>query len=114
MLTKIPSKEALLPFINDLAGAARQFRKSTRTIRRWLQQHDIYNPDKKYCPGKLDNKKASEIRRLEKHLTQSELAERFGVSQPLIGRVINGEIYKNSLVTGKAFSLKGGAECDYH
>lgn len=113
MLTKIPSKEVLLPFVENLSAAAIEFNKSTRTIRRWLDHYEIYKPNKKYSPGKLDNKKASEIRRLEKDFTQAELAEKFGVSQPLIGRVINGEIYRSSIISGETFTLKGEANYNY-
>ena len=100
MLTKkIPSQLQLIPFINDLLGGAEHFNKSTRTIRRWLKEQGIYQPKVKYRPGKVDEKKACEIRRLYKiGLTQSEIGSRFKLSQTTIGRIVNS--YANLTLGG--------------
>jgi AraC-like DNA-binding protein len=91
MLTKkIPSQDQLMPFANDLQSGAKHFNKSTRTIRRWLKKREIYHPQIKYRPGKVDEKKACEIRRLNKiGLTQAEIGSCLKLSQTTVGRIIN-------------------------
>jgi transposase len=90
MLTNMPSKEELIPYIDRLAEAAISFNKSTRTIRRWLARYDLYQPQVKYKPGKVTKEIAAEIRRLDReNMTQTEIAKIIGISQPMVGRVIN-------------------------
>lgn len=89
----MPSKEELIPFSNQLQAGALHFGKSTRTIRRWLERHGIYHPEKKYRPGKVTPEMASKIRELDRaSLTQSEIAKIVGISQPMVGRIINNNL----------------------
>lgn len=91
-----PSKNDLLPYINDLPGAAEAFNVSERTIRRWLESYKLYDPTPSYGPGKLDEDTAKEIRSMydtDKY-TQSELAEMYGVTQPTIGKIVNNISYR--------------------
>lgn len=76
MLTNMPSKEQLIPYVDCLAEAAIAFNKSTRTIRRWLDRYGLYDPQIKYKPGKVTKEIAAEIRRLDReNLTQTEIAK---------------------------------------
>ena len=97
----MPSKEQLQPFIYDLEEGAIYFSKSTRTIRRWLQKAGIYQPKIKYNPGKVDKKKACEIRRLSKlGCTQAEIGKQLQLSQTTVGKIINNDA--NLALSGKA------------
>lgn len=97
-----PTKEELLPFADDIDGAAKHFSRSTRTIRRWLQAKGLYRPNEKFRPGKIDKKIAAEIRRLEKtgDYNQTELAEMFEISQAMAGRIINNQAHRVDLKIG--------------
>ena len=98
-----PNKEELRKY--DIPTAAKKFEVSTRTIRRWLAQEGIYNPKPGYGPGKLDKNKAAEIRRLYfvENYTQIKLAKIHGVTQAMIGRIVNNLAYKVDLrVQGSA------------
>lgn len=105
MLTKnmIASLEELLPFKDNIALAAQKFGKSERTIRRWFQSYGIYSPQKKYVPGKVDKRKAAQIRRLERLedcLTQKAIGEMFGISQSMVGKILNNQAHKTNLEIG--------------
>lgn len=105
MLT--PEKDKLSAM--SLEEAAAYYGKSTRTIRRWLKKAGIYQPQEKYQPGKIDKQKALQIRRLEKEgLTQTEIAEKFNISQPMVGKIINNYAHKLN------FSLGGSAGCHFN
>jgi transposase len=98
------TKQELEPFSNDLEGAAERFGKSTRTIRRWLQHHGLYQPNEKYRPGKTTKEIAYEIRRLDfEGLTQEAIAKKFNISQVMVGKIINNIAHRIELkVSGSA------------
>lgn len=101
-----PTKEELNKYSIDIA--AKKYCVSTRTIRRWLEGYKIYHPRKGYGPGKLDMKKAAEIRRLYRsEFTQTQLADMFGVTQAMICKIINNTAYRVDLtLSGKAIIRK--------
>ena len=86
-----PPKQELIPYQNDFPGAAKQFGVTERTIRRWMVSYELYQPKNNFGPGKLTKKQVQEIRVLYEAdaCTQAALAERFGVSQPTIGKIVN-------------------------
>lgn len=98
------TKKDLLPFKHDIEGAAKTFGVSERTIRRWLKKLDIYEPREGYGPGKVDIERAAEIRRLyEEGHTQAELGKMYGITQAMIGRIVNNLAYRVDLrLTGSA------------
>jgi len=93
-----PNKEELEKFQNDLAGGAKAFDVSERTIRRWLEAEGLYRPMEGYGPNKLTPKQVDDIRHLHtvKKYTQSQLGKRFGVTQATIGRIINNIYHKKA------------------
>jgi len=95
-LTKIPPKEDLKVFANDLQKAAETYGKSERTIRRWLEKYNLYKPKKNFGARKLNIKKARKIRALydTDQYTQKALGKMFGVTQSMIGRIVNNLAYK--------------------
>ncbi|RDJ35487.1 MAG: hypothetical protein DWQ19_11770 [Crenarchaeota archaeon] len=100
----IPLKEELIPYKNDINGAAVAFGKSTRTIRRWLERYDLYCPKKEYRPGKTTREMIRKIKQLDlEGLTQSKISEIVGISQPMVGKIINRGLFK----------LKGKAEISF-
>jgi hypothetical protein len=83
------TKEELLPYVHDMKAGIAHFGVSRRTLTRWLQHHDIYDPKPNYGP-KLSSDDATEIRRLfESGTPQKELAKIYGVTVATIGRIIN-------------------------
>ena len=98
-----PPKKDLLPFAANLKEAAKRFNKSERTVRRWLEEYELYCPRKNFRPGKL-REHTKEIRALDAtgKYTQMELADMFDVTQAAIGRVLNNIYYKTIMITGKA------------
>lgn len=100
--------EELLPYIHNLIEASIKFNKSERTIRRWMQKHKIYYPKEQYRPGKIDKKKADEIRRLERssELTQKEIGEIYGISQVMVGKIINNQSHVTNLKIGGEANAK--------
>ncbi len=100
MLTKTPPKEQLLPYVQNIKKGAEKFNKSARTIRRWLQYYDLYSPQEKYRPGKVTEEMAAKTRRLDrKGWTQMEIAKIIGISQPMVGRIINKGLKLGGTVT---------------
>ena len=86
----MPLKEELIPYIQDIVKGAKHFNKSTRTIRRWLAHYDLYCPERKYRPGKTTLEMVVKIRKLDREgLTQSKIAQIIGLSQAMVGRIIN-------------------------
>lgn len=102
------TKEQLIPFKDNIEEAAIEFGKSARTIRRWLQKFDLYNPQEKYRPGKITKEKAAEIRQLERYanLTQTEIAKKYEISQAMVGRIINNLAYKSDFKFGGFTAVK--------
>lgn len=93
-----PSKDELEKYQNNLAGAAKAFDVSERTIRRWLEAEGLYKPTEGYGPNKLTPKQVDEIRHLHtvKKYTQAQLGKKFGVTQATIGRIINNIYHKRA------------------
>jgi predicted XRE-type DNA-binding protein len=93
MLTNRPSIKEII----ELFGVCE------RTARRWQQKLDEYHPNERYCPGKINKKIAVEIRGLDRsgNYTQKKLAEIYGISQPMIGKIVNNLAYRTG-ITGTA------------
>ena len=98
------TKEELEKFAGNIKAAAIEFNVSERTIRRWLKSVGLYQPQTKYNPGKINAQQIKEICYLYNalDLTQQEIANKYKISQAMVGRIINAE-NKNSL------SFKGEA-----
>lgn len=108
----IPTKEDLVRYGKDYKSAATFYRVSERTIRRWMVNMEIYKPKDGYKPGKLNQSIARQIRVLydtDKY-TQTALAEKFKVTQAIIGRIINNLIYKTELKLGGTAEVKFNVE----
>lgn len=90
-------KEKLLEL--GLKEAAEYFNVSERTIRRWKEFLEIYDPEVKYRPGKVGKEIATQIRNMDRSdkYTQKELAEIFNISQPMIGKIINNVAYRTGI-----------------
>lgn len=100
-----PTKKQLLSYVGNFKSAAKKFDVSERTIRRWMKEHDIYEPKIGFGPSKLDKRKAAKIRKLDAcgKYTQTELAKMFNVTQATIGRILNNIYYK------VPFTIQGSA-----
>ena len=81
-----------------LKKAAELFNVSERTIRRWEEKLGIYTPNSNYN-RKINRQIANEIRKLDKsgNYSQKKLAEKFNISQPMIGKIINNVVYRTGL-----------------
>ena len=103
-------KQELICYGKDYKAAAAFYRVSERTIRRWAQNLDIYEPRKGYQPNKLNMIIARRIRNLynEDQYTQTELAKKFGVCQGTIAKIVNNVIYRTD------FTISGKAEVKVH
>lgn len=95
----MPNKEELIQF-TSIKEASEHYQKHPRTIRRWLSHYGLTQG--KYSPGKIDRRKASEIRRLESEHTQQEIAEMYSISQTMVGRILNGLAHNIMAITGSA------------
>ncbi len=75
---------------------------SIKTIQRWRKRLGVSLKNEGWGPGKLDMQKAKTIRRMynEGTYTQQELGQLFGVSQALIGRIVNNLVYKEKANIG--------------
>lgn len=105
---KRPSRLELLPYRHHLKEAAEHFSVSERTIRRWLDAEGLYDPRKGWGPGKLESEEVCSIRQLydSGECTQLEIAERFGITQAMVCRIINNQSHRI------AIRLRGQA--DHH
>lgn len=93
----IPTKQDLLPYVDNRKAAAEKFNVTEKTIVNWLKRYDLYKPKENFGCGKLSSEKASEIRRLYKSgRSVKELAKQFGVTDSTISRVIHNVIYRES------------------
>lgn len=110
----MPTKEDLLLYADKIEVAAKEYKVSTRTIRRWLGKEGIYKPKTGYGPGKLDAATASEIRRLYQtdEFTQSELAIKFNVTQAMICRIVNNKAYHIDLIIGGKADINQSFCCE--
>lgn len=92
-----PTREELLPYIDNRKDAAKLYGVSEKTIIRWMQHHKIYKPRPNFGHSKLNMDKAQEIRREHKQgKSVKELASQYDVTVSTIGRVLNNVIYKES------------------
>ena len=90
-----PNKEELLQFDNK-SKAAYHYGVSVRTIVRWLQFYQNYEPKKNFGANKLDVEKAIAIRGLYAagwHI--KALAKKYDVTFSTISRVIHNITHKN-------------------
>jgi len=97
-----PSKEELEPYGQDIKAAAKAFNVTEQTVRRWLKHYGLYHPRRNFGPKHIPKKLVNEIRMLAEtdKYTQKELGERFGLSQAMIGRIINNDAHHHDLHFG--------------
>jgi transposase len=101
-------KKDLEQFKNNIKEASLFFKKSERTIRRWLIKYELYQPNIKKQPNKLNHKKAEIIRNLYNNgKTQEEISKIFSVSQASIANIVNKKTYN------KCIFLKGSANAKF-
>lgn len=105
-----PNKEELMQFDN-YEDAAYYYKVSQRTIRRWLDSYGLYEPKKGFGPGKISDGDVHKIRCLyDQGNTQAEIGKIFGISQAMVGRIVNDLSHK------KGIKMSGSARvsCRYH
>lgn len=81
-----------------------QYQISRRTLNRVLKERGLVG----FGIDRLDNKTVVEIRTLynSKEFTQTELADKYNVSQSLISKIVNNAVHRNST----SFVIGGEAE----
>lgn len=93
----IPSRDCLLPYVQDRQQGAEHFGVCERTIIRWLQKYNLYHPTKKFGEGKLDIAKAEEIRKLHKEgRAMKDLAAEYDVTISTISRILHHITHKQN------------------
>jgi hypothetical protein len=99
-------------FGNDYESAAKYFEVSTRTIRRWKQKEGTYQPKPGYGPNKLSKDQVKKIKSLGDSYNQTQLAKMFGVTQAMIGRILNNVSHKSDfMITGSGiYSFHSSSE----
>jgi hypothetical protein len=96
----IPSKNDILPYVDNRKEAAKKFEVTEKTIVNWMKFHGLYKPKENYGCGKLNLEKACEIRKLyESGRKMKELASIYNVTFSTISRVIHNVIYAESKST---------------
>ena len=94
-----PNKNELIELLDDHSRKqiANKYEVSVRTVARLLAGHRLFYSR----PKKLTFEDATKIRELylTDRYTQKELGEMFGVTQALIGRILNNLIHKAPNVT---------------
>ena len=99
-----PNKKELFKYRNDIEGASLFYKKSERTIRRWLKSENLYNPNINYKPNKLSRDDALKIRnKYNQGINQVNLAKEYNVSQACIANIINFKTYKTNIKLGGEF-----------
>ena len=89
----MPSKEELLPYVDDRKSAAEKFDVSVKTISRWMKENGIYKPKKNYGT-KLNLEKARDIRKkYEDGQEIKDLAKEYHVTFSAISRIIQNITY---------------------
>lgn len=92
---EIPEKEELLSFPNK-NKAAEYYHVSVRTIVRWLEFYESYNPKTNFGSNKLTLQKAREIRELHAAgVPMKNLAKKYQVTFSTISRVIHNITHKD-------------------
>lgn len=106
----IPSKEELLPFKENRKEAAKFFDVTEKTVINWLKKYGLYEPKENYGCGKLDRKKAEEIRDLHAQgISMGALAKKYKVTFATISRVVHNLIYregKDTAVVSVVYNLE--------
>lgn len=98
----IPRKEELLPYVDDRKEAAKIFDVSEKTVSNWMKKYDLYVPKENFGCGKLDLKKAAEIRKLHRDgAKMKELAAMYDVTFATISRVVHNLIYRKTIGTAE-------------
>jgi transposase len=91
----IPSKDELLPYRESRKEAAKKFGVTEKTIINWLKKYNLYQPKPNYGCGKLDGKRATEIRKLHSEgASIKELSKKYDVTFATISRIIHNLIYR--------------------
>jgi response regulator of citrate/malate metabolism len=105
-----PTKPELQPYEHDIKGAAKTFNITEQTVRRWLKYYNIYHPRNNYGPKHIHKNIISEIRKIARtdKYTQKELGSKFGLSQAMIGRIINEISHHTDLHLGANSDLQVG------
>lgn len=102
-----PDKTHLKKLCKTLTNqaVAQQLGCNVTTINRWKREYRIINV--KCKKGKLSRAIAKRIRQLydTDNYTQSRLAEMFGVTQGMIGKIINNKAYVE-----RYLGIQGGAD----
>lgn len=89
----MPSKEQLMPYINDRKSASNKFGVSLKTISRWMKKYEIYVPKENYG-NKLNINKAREIRKkYEEGIEIKDLAKEYNVTFSTISRIVQNVTY---------------------
>lgn len=102
-----PDKSSLKRLCETLTNqeVAQQLGCNVTTINRWKREYKLINV--KCKKGKLSRATAKRIRQLydTDNYTQARLAEMFGVTQAMIGRIINNKAYVE-----RYLGFQGGAD----
>ena len=105
-----PTKPELQPYEYDIKGAVQTFNVTEQTIRRWLKHYHLYHPRTNYGPKHVHKSTINEIRKIAKtdKYTQKELGQKYGLSQAMIGRIINEIAHHTDLCLGVNSDLQIG------
>jgi len=105
-----PTKTDLQPYENDIKGATQTFHVTEQTVRRWLKHYNLYHPRTNYGPKHLHKSIINEIKKLARtdKYTQKELGSKFGLTQAMIGRIVNGISHHTDLSLGVNSDLQIG------
>jgi hypothetical protein len=105
-----PNKTELQPYENDIKGAAKAYNVTEQTVRRWLKHYHLYHPRNNFGPKHVHKSIVNEIKKLARtdKYTQKELGIKFGLSQAMIGRIINEIAHHKDLRLGADSELKVG------
>jgi hypothetical protein len=107
-----PPKEELIKF--DIKKSAEHFQVTEQTVRRWLKHYGIYHPKQNYGPKKITKNIVQEIRKLYglDNYTQKKLGDKFGLTQAMIGRIINNTSHRIDIHFGANAGLQVGYKYD--
>ena len=98
--------DKLASYDGDRGKIAENFGVSERTVIRWLQYYELYQPRANYGCNKLSLKKAREIRKLhEGGASMKDLASKYKVTFSSISRIIHKITYKEFKVTADVWVI---------
>ena len=103
-----PTKKEILVYQHDIKSIAQEYNVTEQTVRRWLIFYEIYQPRKGYGSKNIPHNTVVEIRKLADRYTQKELGLRFGLSQAMIGRIINNVSHRIDIRFGANAEIKVG------